>query len=61
VPESGNGSVTERIVKWEDVKLNACVCKWEEELIKGCIWPESSGCMRHWVCVLKVNFAMQSD
>jgi len=38
-----------------------CVCKWEEELIKVCIWPESSGCMKYWFGVLKVNFALQSE
>jgi hypothetical protein len=58
---AGKETVTKRTVKWDDVKLNACVCKWEEELIKGRIWPESRGCLRHWVCVLEVHFALQSE
>jgi hypothetical protein len=58
---AGKETVTKLTVKWDDVKLNACLLKWEEELIKGRIWPESRGCMRYWICVLEVNFALQSE
>jgi hypothetical protein len=35
--------------------------KREEELTKWCIGLESSGCVRYWVCVLKVKFALQTE
>jgi hypothetical protein len=58
---AGKDTVTKRRVKWDDVKLNACLRKWQEELIKGPIWPESRGCMKYWVCVLEVHFTLQSE